>query len=238
MQKETGLIFSTEMALANIQHKKTMTRRTRGLEKINEHPDRWAKAYCLGGDLWRFVSKPLGNPEGVAYSDTMDIKCPFGQVGDGIWQRETFRIGEYSHKKYAQIIYRAGGEKTYFGWNDWLERNARYAASNVGDGERWRSPLFMPRFASRFTPPITELRAERLQDITEQDAKREGLTGNNIEELIKEIGDDPILSKSGFGLRYPPIVCEFALLWDSLNAKRGYGWDLNKWVWVAGYENG
>lgn len=207
------------------QSKKRMTRRTRGLEEINKAPDEWIYLGFKNGYAQFDHPSKLYPTHGY-----MGIKCPFGQVGDGIWQRETFRIGEYSHKKFAQIIYRAGGEKTYFGWNDWLESNTRFAASTVGDGERWRSPLFMPRFASRFDPPITELRAERLQEISEADAIREGI--QMWQEMYRQY--DAPLKDAGW-TREP--IFSFQTLWDKYNAKRGHGWSLNEWVWPIGCEN-
>ena len=69
---------------------------------------------------------------------------------------------------------------------------------------------------------ITGVRVERLQEITIEDVKSEGI-------LIKEttVGDWTFTS----------IITDFAILWDSLNFKRGYGWDTNPWVWVIEFKN-
>ena len=95
-----------------------------------------------------------------------------------------------------------------------------YRADNdewLQDHESWRTPLFMPRWASRITLEITGLRVERLQDITEEDAVTEGL---------------PPREQTGFDTaRY-----RYHILWDSLNAKRGYAWDSNPWVWVIEFK--
>lgn len=73
----------------------------------------------------------------------------------------------------------------------------------------------MPKEIARIFLRVTDVRVERVQDITEQDAEREGVKSY-----------DPMFSSKE----------EFAVLWDSLNAKRGYGWDKNPWVWVYTFE--
>lgn len=82
--------------------------------------------------------------------------------------------------------------------------------------------IHMPRGVSRIQLKITDVRVERLQDITEDDAKAEGVHLPPIEEWWY-IPDNPHILK-------------FQELWDSINAKKGYGWDLNPWVWVVEFE--
>ena len=96
-----------------------------------------------------------------------------------------------------------------------------YKANEIGkewvnDREivKWRPSIFMPREAARIFLRVKTVRVERLQDITAHDAIREGMES--------EIPFD--------------AVDEFKELWDSLNAKRGYGWDTNPWVWVIEFE--
>jgi hypothetical protein len=72
----------------------------------------------------------------------------------------------------------------------------------------------MPRWASRITLEITAVRVERVQDISEGDAKAEGLQD--------WYGAEPAVTNRG----------RFHAFWDSLNAKRGYEWDANPWAWV------
>ena len=84
------------------------------------------------------------------------------------------------------------------------------------DFYKWRSPIFMPRWASRITLEIAHVRMERVQEI-------------RVTDLVNEGGweDDRYLGSSN-RLRYP-----FIDLWNSKNAKRGYPWDSNPWVWVV-----
>jgi len=77
---------------------------------------------------------------------------------------------------------------------------------------RWRPSIFMPRWASRLTLEVTGVRVERVQEISVADCRAEG---------VRIPTDDSLLPY------------EYRALWDKLNAKRGYGWDKNPWVWVV-----
>jgi len=112
-----------------------------------------------------------------------EIKCPYGQPGDLLWVKET--------------------------WNGTQGEGVAYRATNPEmNGEPWKSSRFMPRWASRITLEIVNIRVERLQEIKPLDAVAEGM--------------DPDRHS----------VIEFRNLWNAINGKRGYGWDINPWVWV------
>ena len=106
----------------------------------------------------------------------------------------------------------------------------RYAVDTEEDdlpkldcGWEKRPSIFMPRWASRITLLIKDIRVERVQDISPSDACEEGIfTGS---------GHDCVVEPP---LPYP--VATFKVLWNSINAKRGYGWDVNPWVWVIKFE--
>jgi hypothetical protein len=136
--------------------------------------------------------------------------CRFGRTGDLLWVRETWnRVydcpslpccedGEGTH---ARIVYRA------------TEPNGVAGYCRSFEDERdatWRPSIFMPREASRLTLEVTDVREERLQDISEEDAKAEGCAD----------------------VRYRSPREEYSDLWDSLNAKRA-PWASNPWVWVV-----
>lgn len=87
----------------------------------------------------------------------------------------------------------------------------------------WKPSIHMPRWASRINLEITGIRVERVQDISEEDAEAEGVHGCDW----------------GHGMDYggKPCYCKpFEALWDSINAKRGYSWDSNPWVWVVEFK--
>ncbi len=151
------------------------------------------------------------NPQPV--DEDLRSGCPYGVPGDRLWVRETcerkihfnFLTGEPT--EIFDAVYSADQEHIVeeMGFNlcPWFKKRKLPA-------------IHMPRWASRLTLEIVSVRVERLQDITEADAKAEGVTG----ALVSESGDH-----AGF-------VPAFALLWDSLNGKRGYSWASNPWVWV------
>ena len=117
------------------------------------------------------------------------------QTGDLVWVRETFGpgIGDSPAPQRVYVAYRANGEYP-----------ERLRATHV-----WRPSIFMPRWASRLTLRVTDVRAERLQDICEEEAVEEGALG----------------------------VDDFSALWDSINGKK-YPWSGNPWVWVITFERG
>ena len=137
----------------------------------------------------------------VTHSQAMDIRQSTKS------QRQLAHIYNVSQPTIQAI-------KTERYWKDITLQPSR----NIPAWAGWKSPLFMPRWASRIPLEITELRAERLQEISEEDAEAEGVEGATTD--------------GGQTIVYKPT---FADLWDSLNAERGYGWGFNPWVWPIGF---
>lgn len=98
-----------------------------------------------------------------------------------------------------------------------------FDGSKVGVPKRWRPSIHMPRWASRLTLEIAGVRAERVQEIGEADAKAEGCDGDC------PIGYIPAYEKAPFAYHY-------AQLWDSINAARGFPWSSNPFVWVVTFK--
>lgn len=191
--KTTGIIMSGNHPQLILDGTKTMTRRTWGLEKINENPDDW---YCLGleyvteGLRWHFES-------GSQSPHTLFIKNPYGDVGDQLWVREVFQV-----RADKVIEYRASSRG--------------YVALGP-----WKPSIHMFKKDSRITLEIIAgSRAERLQEIKPYDAIMEGIFHDDITDS-----------------HFQPVH-DFRYLWDSLNAKRGYGWDFNPWVFVSPFKLG
>lgn len=208
--KETGIIMSGDHPKKVMDDLKTMTRRTYGLEEINQNPDDWLRSNHHVGKDFVFLLKGTGEPK--------RIKCPYGQVGDRLRVKETFMFNkgadyresfvgtdlEFCLGQPPHYLYRADDTEEVHRQEQWF---------------KWRPSIFMPRKASRITLEITGLRAERLQEITEADAEAEGLR-SHIDDFQP-------------GCSYMVEAREkFQDLWDSLNAKRGYSWTSNCWVWV------
>lgn len=125
---------------------------------------------------------------------------PYGNVSDRLWVRETWAP---SPPYRSVVLYRA----SYDGNPEWV---------------KWKSPLHMPRWATRLTLEIVHLRVERVQEISGNDAREEGVAFLSHDETTPRSSDER--------------VQQFCVLWDSINAKRGFGWAQNPWVWVIGFK--
>lgn len=99
-------------------------------------------------------------------------------------------------------------------------RIAYRATMTCGGWGKWRPSIFMPRWASRIQLSVTDHRIERLQDISDLDVKAEG-----VDCAGKSIDRTNLTRARGYD--------DFRPLWDSINAKRGFGWADNPWVWVV-----
>lgn len=141
------------------------------------------------------------------------------QVGDILWVRETFCEVPY---EYNHIPIK-GGHIT-------IPKFAYRADSKIDYTGIWKPSIHMPREAARIFLRVTDVRVERLQDIMAEDVIAEGI-------------DLSCKHNNYVCSAYPCVFKEtnackdkFAELWNSLNAKRGFGWDTNPWVWVIQFE--
>lgn len=136
---EHPILFSTPMVQAILEGRKTMTRR---ILKVNG-----CKKFIPDSRSW--------NKEDIMSWTANGATCPYGQVGDKLWVRETFRVpNPYGVPRY---LYKSDWEKY-----------------NTGISYEWKPSIYMPKAAARIWLEITDIRVERLQDITEEDAKAEG----------------------------------------------------------------
>lgn len=134
------------------------------------------------------------------------------KVDDILWVRETWRYGS------------GRGTSTYQYRADWTEEELLEEEPFL----KWKPSIHMPKEAARIFLKVTNVRVERLQDITEEDAFKEGC----IDYQCK-IGDGKFEDVIEFDLTARDALID---LWDSLNAKRGYSWENNPWVWVIEFE--
>lgn len=134
---------------------------------------------------------------------------PHGIIGDRLWVKEAF--GYYSSNPFFRSY---NGDIIYKADNPVRLPNLCLI---------FQTPIFMPRWASRILLEITAIRAERLQEITYEDILAEGWNvKTSLPITDKTAGEDARLWYRDF--------------WDSLNAKKGYGWDKNPWVWVIAFK--
>ncbi|RPJ29807.1 MAG: hypothetical protein EHM35_13115 [Planctomycetaceae bacterium] len=97
-----------------------------------------------------------------------------------------------------------------------------------GADAKWRPSIHMPRWASRTTLEVTEVRVQRVQEITCKDAEAEG--AYTLDGFGREVAAH-VAAAENLSVITPVIL--FRVLWNSINAKRGYGWDKNPWVWAV-----
>lgn len=192
--KERPILFSAPMVRAILEGRKTMTRRA-----IKPQQMGMLRIAADVGECSRFMDNGYLHDNDLSYIKDF---CPYGRIGDRLWVRETF-----AEALDGSFLYRA--DKMY----DGMKR---------GDFSwKWKPSIFMPRKASRIILEITNIRVERLNDISEEDARAEGAGGERY---------------SGQGFNHCIHREAFRTLWDSINDKRGYGFDANPWVWVVNFE--
>jgi hypothetical protein len=205
--KERPILFSTPMVKAINEDRKNMTRRIADKE-ISNHFD-----IDVDGTAISYIDQETGDKY-----PPIEL-CRFS-VGDILWVRETWSYIEPDDLNPGRFIYKASPETYYPIFEETIT---------------WRPSIFMPREACRIRLKVKNVRVERLHEITEEDAKAEGITSYWAEPhrddapfigAAKEIGEDLCLTRRE----------AFRQLWDSLNKERGYGWDVNSWVWVIEFE--
>lgn len=190
--KERPIIFTGESVRAILDGRKTMTRR---------------------------VIKEIAADEFMADNERDNLRecCPYGKPGDRLWVRETWQCGLPAQPSGAGLLPLNRGYKAYQG----MKVVYRADSDDYIPPLWWRSPLFLPRWASRITLEITELRVEGVQEITEAGAKAEGV----VSRIAGQDWSGPVKTyRTGF-----------VYVWNEINAKRGYGWDKNPWVWVISF---
>lgn len=134
-----------------------------------------------------------------------------------LWVRETWEPAFRRTKISSGCVYKAD-----YGYR--IDLDKTYA-----DFATWKPSIHMPRWASRITLEIMGVKVERVQKISKEDAKAEGIRPN---EVTHQTTTGRVLKSSYLYMR------PFRELWDSINAKRGYGWDANPYVWVLTFKGG
>lgn len=216
-KKEHPVLFSGEMVRAILDGRKTQARRV-----IKYQPPRQLfHLECLSDGEWRDEEVSLG-------------KCPCGVPGERLWVRETFRLWDYDFEG-VSVEYRDGNHEYRIINNKprWLHnRNYRQDKSI----KNWRPPIHMPRWASRITLEITDVRVERLNDISEEDAKVEGITLDHALSFGSEWFDCGVRDKNGdpVCLTHKSARSAFAHLWESISGEGS--WDKNPYVWAITFK--
>lgn len=227
--KERGMIFNAEMVRAILDGRKTQTRRP---VKYQPVPSDILPALVFPRSKADTLS---AHPSGYIYPHAIDEiieMCPHGVPGDRLWVRETW--ADASHDDGLCICYRADKYRkdvtsnfsaTFgnFGYGNW--------AADIENGTegRWKPSIHMPRWASRITLKITDIRVERVQDISEEGAVSEGFQAipgfkwHTFEQAAAGVPMHDHTAKDAF----EAFWCD----------RYGEGsWDNNDWVWVIEFK--
>lgn len=206
--KKRPILFSGPTVRAILEGRKTQTRRV--VKSLCGHFDFYD---FRDGDAYPYYFR---RKDGVWDSfktiDELAAKyCPYGKAGDRLWVREAWFQGK------EKIWYKAD-----------IQDLSKCGISG------WKTPLFMPRSASRILLEAKSVRLERLQDISEDDAIAEGVQRFNEEDLFFNYQAPQDAWAYENWLSSP--IDSFRTLWDSINADRGYSWESNPWVWCVEFK--
>lgn len=205
--KERPIIFSGEMVRAILEGRRTQTRRI-----INPQPYEGCSK-LIGPEMYAPAIEDKdgmidAGPEIYGVYDEYGeygCKCPYGQPGDRLWVRETWAMSGHE-----RVEYRA------------FPKDGKDFRSVSG----WRASIHMPRWASRITLEIVDVKVERLQKMSSDDLEKEGLNYFENEDFCAaehyQAGGSPIQGGS-------PERFAFIALWNRI-----YGagsWESNPWVW-------
>lgn len=210
--RERPILISGPMVRAILAGAKTQTRRV-----IKPQPN-------VATDLERFVDEAW-------QTGWIDVPCPHGAPGDRLWVRETFYCDDYRYPNVPEA------ERSDGAWRESL----LYFRADVPSGEfadagywgepggRWTPSIHMPRWASRITLEVTSVRVERLHDITEEDARAEGVDPEPGMERWRNY----VSEFEGVRTTCACARDSFFSLWESINGTASLA--ANPWVWVVGF---
>ena len=215
MTKERPILFSGAMVRALLDGTKAQTRRiVKGASSVMLHH--------------------VGGVDVTAEEVRRRFRCPYGVVGDRLWVCETWCL---AHDEWAHNEPPADGRPSSPEGEGVYYRATEPECETPEGRSPWRPSIHMPRWASRITLEVTDVRVQRLQDISEEDARAEG---------ARRFDDIPDVSPYGTGPRWsmesPTSTAQclgspqmaFANLWNRINGEGA--WDANPWVWAISFK--
>lgn len=204
---EKPILFSGSMVRAILEGRKTQTRRVLKMDV----PDHVELQTSTDG---RHITDDFNGP-------LQQIYCPYGVIGDRLWVRENIYFHRANQNHYYNADKRGVGHDIHF-------RLMAETSSGTCKATTQTIPsIHMHKFACRLFLEITDIRVERLQDISEDDCDAECFGGDFPHNVFPEL----------FGCDDGHLSLEdcFARIWDSINSKRS-PWSDNPWVWVVTFE--
>ncbi len=218
MKKDHPILFNGEMVRAILNGRKTQTRRVIKPQPIwVDGKFRWHQSKTT------FRHGP--NEEWLRLA--LRQHCPCGVPSDLLWVRETWRVDsvgyccqEHKAQHNIHIEFAEGGDIDICGNKDM--RSVAYRYYDRHEGGTYSPSIHMPKWTCRLWLRVKSVRVERVQEISETDCIHEGIT---------------LKTSVGTGLPdHGSAYSQFRDLWDSINKNRGFGWDVNPWVWVVDFE--
>jgi hypothetical protein len=223
---ERPILFSSPMVRAILDGRKTVTRRI-----VKERSPHWVVDERGDGTPWLMVARDSVRGASIYDDAWLPAACPYGAPGDHLWVRETWGV---AHEHADTITHSAALEDA--------RRQMPWAAIVYADEthtkpKKWRPSIHMPRWASRILLDVTAVRVERLQAISEEDARAEGVKASDAAAVFQRVGT------STHGLPHVRQVKDlentargaFACLWDSINGERA-PWASDPHVWVVSFK--
>lgn len=202
--KERPIIFSGAMVRAILAGNKTQTRR---VVNPSLHPKTNAVIWNTADNAfipW-YESRDEGCRTGKPFT------CPYGAPGDRLWVRETWQTTTTpKDRDTSKLVFAADydGARPGFVEDEWL----------------WRPSIYMPRWSSRITLEVTEVRVQRLQDISEDDIIAESATVDAVARATGIPWSD-----------LPTLHSAWEVLWNNINGDRA-PWSSNPWVWAVSFK--
>lgn len=232
--KERPILFTGEMVRAILEGRKTQTRRVMKPQPVKS------------GYFWEWAGAGWNRDDigaSVMSGHSLAVRGPYGLIGDRLWVKEThvFEWWEDEPKPPTDrpIHYHAGDgsewDEPYWLWPHYRATDPAPELYYPDHGEdephcRWRPSIFMPRWASRITLEIVDIRIERLQHISVEDVLAEGIKQTEPDGFYLA----PLAGVPDFP--WGDARMAYAALWNSINEKSGFGWDQNPWVWVVEFK--
>ena len=233
--KERPILFSGPMVRALLAGTKTQTRR------VVQNPHRNDAGFVLqdyGKGFWPYRSHDgesgcyLDRQKDGDYYSEAPLRCPYGQPGDRLWVRETWMPDAPRNGEWPDVSFYGCGmsplsdipECYRHPWHC-LYRATHYGCELVG----WKPGMHMPRWASRILLEVTEVRVERLQDISDDDAAAEGCPCYVCSRIMDGRSEDDChcFHKRG-------DARDYRNLWEDINGPES--WAANPWVWAVNFK--
>lgn len=244
--KERQILFSAPMVRAILDGLKTQTRR---IVKPQPQLGEYAADGYMGEPWWAWIKNPDSNTREVAHywkdgtPALFEGECPYGNPGDRLWVRETFAHWNarelFGAGTMPTTAFRAGrpvlrpppgGPAPFERWTRGWSEDTKPKAM------KWTPSIYMPRWASRITLEITDVRVERLQSMEGQHESESDALAEGVKAIHHGDGDYyySAFRSEPDGKNWTTPERAFRELWESINGPDS--WSVNPWVWVLTFQ--